>query len=461
MEKSIWKVSDPIFESDKLNPQLKFAYWEGHRNFIYDFLNLVKPQHILELGSQYGCSLFAMAQSVKDHELDCTIDAVDFWKGNIGAPDIGERVFSLVKETKESFYSGVKLNLHQMGFDDARSQFSAESVDLIHIDGGHRYEDVDHDFNLWLPTLKNNGIVLFHDVYSAIDQGSCNHWEYIKEHYDVFFDFPHSCGLGILFPKGDFWYQRLVELGFFPHIHDVYLFKAKANYLQERFDELAELYEQRYHGIEQQSEMIAERDRTITEQKELLDARYVAIQKQSEMIVERDEEIESQKAMAEERYNAIQKQSEMIAERDREIEAQKAMVEERYSAIQRQSEMIAERDREIEAQKAMAEERYSAIQKQSEMIAERDREIEAQKAMVEERYAAIQAQSKMIDDRDHLIQAQVAKINKMEKLLHLKQEEIEEKTKQIKLCGEELEIAKDELHDLKAHYWKIKKPSLK
>ena len=433
MEKNIWKVSDPIFESDKLNSQLKFAYWEGHRNFIYDFLNFMKPQHILELGSQYGCSLFAMAQSIKDHELECTIDAVDFWNGDIGAPDTGEKVFSMVEETKERFYSEVKLNLHRMGFDDARPQFSAESVDLIHIDGGHRYEDVDHDFNLWLPTLKDNGIIMFHDVYSTIDQGSCDHWQYIKEHYDVFFDFPHSCGLGILFPKGDFWYKKLVELEFFPYIHDVYIFKAKANYLQERFDELAGLYEQRYHGIEQQSNMINERDRTIAAQKKMLD----------------------------ERYAAIQDQSKMIAERDEEIEAQKAMVEERYKAIQKQSEMIAERDAEIEAQRAMVEERYKAIQKQSEMIAERDKEISAQKAVVEDRYMAIQEQSRMIEDRDRLIQTQAAEIKKMEERLQVQRKEIEEKAQQIKLNHEELKKMQDELHDLKTHYWKIKKPSLK
>jgi len=49
----------------------------------------------------------------------------------------------------------------------------------------------------------------------------------------------------------------------------------------------------------------------------------------------------------EERYIAIQEQSQMIAERDETIETQAKMLEERYAAIQEQSQMIAERDRVI------------------------------------------------------------------------------------------------------------------
>ena len=489
MAKGVWKISDPTFESDKLNPQLKFAYWEGHRNFIYDFLNFVKPQRILELGSQYGCSLFAMAQSVKDHQLESEIKAVDFWKGDIGAPDAGEKVFSMVQKTVQKYYREVPIKLYQMGFDDARPDFQPESVDLIHIDGGHRYEDVDHDFNMWLPTLRKNGVILFHDVYSTIDRGSCDHWQFIKQHFDVLFDFPHSCGLGVLFPKGDFWYQKLIEADFFPYIHDVYIFKARANYVQERFDELAGLYEQRYQGIEQQSKLIKERDETIAAQgkmleerydviqqqskmiadrdaaiqaqKTMLEERYAAIQQQSEMIAERDAAIQAQKVMVEDRYAAIQKQSKMIAERDEEIQAQKTMLEERYAAIQQQSEMIADRDAAIQAQKTMVEDRYAAIQKQSEMIAERDKEIQAQKTMLEERYAAIQQQSEMIAERDAEIQAQKITLEDLSKLLQKKNDELAEQGRQLALQDEELRTTKRELEHLKNHYWKIKKPSIR
>ena len=405
MKKDAWTISNPTFESDRLNPQLKFAYWEGHRNFIYDFLSFVKPERIVELGSQYGCSLFAMAQSIKDYQLKSEINAIDFWKGDIGAPDRGEKIFSLVNDTVQKYYANIQINLFQMGFDEARPKFQDESIDIIHIDGGHRFEDVDHDFRLWMPTLRKNGIILFHDTYSTIDQGSCDHWKYIKEHYDVWFDFPHSCGLGVLFPKGDYWYRKLNEVGFFPYIRETYLYKAKANYVQERFDELAALYEKRYQSIEQQSEMIDERDKTIASQGKLL--------------------------------------------------------AERYTAIQEQTEMIENRDKEIKAQKKLVEERYSAIQKQSRMIQERDKEIEAQRAMVEERYSAIQNQSKMIDERDETIRNQEIKIENMDMLLRDKQNQIEQRDKKIQEKELELTRISSELDYLQTHYWKIKKPLVK
>lgn len=263
MTNSSWEVSTPVYESDQLNPQLRFAYWEGHRDFAYDLIKLVKPKTIVELGSQYGCSLFAFCQSAKDNAVDCSIHAVDLWSGDIGAPDTGEEVLALVQKTQNQYYADIDLHLYPMLFEKAAPLFPEESIDILHIDGGHRFEDVDADFNTWLPKLKENGIILFHDVYSTIDSGSCEHWQYIRGQYETYFDFPHSCGLGVLFPKGDFWYRRLEELGFFPHIKNEYQYRAQYNYTKARFDELAGLYEERYAAIQRQSAMIDERDRII------------------------------------------------------------------------------------------------------------------------------------------------------------------------------------------------------
>ncbi len=405
-----WNISDPLFESDILNPQLKFAYWEGHRNFVYDFLNFVKPERILELGSQYGCSLFAMAQAVKDYDLKSDIHAVDFWKGDIGAPDSGEKIFSMVKETAQKYYKDVNITLHQMSFDDARIKFKEESIDIIHIDGGHRYEDVDHDFNKWFATLRKNGIILFHDVYSNIDQGSCDHWKYIKQCFDVYFDFTHSCGLGVLFPKGDYWYQKLKEADFFPYVHDIYLYKAQYIYTKARFDELAGLYEERYREIEKQSKMISDRDQAITSQAKMIDDRDKEIEVQTKMIEDRDEEVALQAKMIDDRDVAIESQARMIDDRDQTILSQTKMIEDRDAIIEVQTKMIEDRDAAIEEQTKMIKDRDAAIEAQTKMIKDRDEAIEAQTKMIEDRDAAIEAQTRMIEDRDAAIAAQTKMI---------------------------------------------------
>nr|WP_315036124.1 class I SAM-dependent methyltransferase [uncultured Lachnoanaerobaculum sp.] len=398
-----WTITEPKFESDLINPQLKFAYWEGHRDFVYDLINFVKPKLITELGSQYGCSLFTFCQSVKDNNLDTKIRAVDMWSGDIGAPDTGEEVFALVNKIKDTYFSNLDIKLYQMRFDDALPDFEDGSIDILHIDGGHTFEDVDHDLKTWLPKLSEDGIILFHDVYSDIDDGSCVHWRETKKKYSNFFDFEHSCGLGILFPKSDKWYNRIKESGFFELYKDVYFYRSKYKYVQNRFEELSGLYEERYKAIENQSEMIRERDDQIKGTEKLAIERLQAIENQSEMIRERDEKIVATEKLAVERLQAIENQSEMIRERDEKIVATEKLAVERLQAIDNQSEMIKARDERIEATEKLATERLKAIDEQSAMIADRDERIKFAENLAVERLEAINEQSDMIRERDEQI----------------------------------------------------------
>ena len=381
-----WVVSDPRYDADQLNPKLKFAYWEGHRDFAYDLLQFVRPERLVELGSQYGCSLFTFCQAVRDFKLNTEINAVDLWSGDIGAEITGEEVYALVQKTAATYYPEVNLHLFQMCFDDARPNFADNSIDILHIDGGHTFEDVEHDFTTWLPKLKENGIVLFHDVYSPIDQGSCDHWEKTKKEYDCYFDFTHSCGLGVLFPKGRYWYDKLEAAGFFKYYKDLYFYRSKYKYTQERFDELKGLYEERYRAIEQQSKMIDERDERIA-----ADERLVA---------EKDAAIASQTKMIEERDARIAADEKLVAEKDAAIASQTKLIEERNATIESQNKLIAERDERIAADEKLVAEKDLAIANQAKMIDERDVRIAADEKLIEEKEAAIISQAKLIDERD-------------------------------------------------------------
>lgn len=377
-----WVVSDPRYDADQLNPKLKFAYWEGHRDFAYDLLQFVRPERLVELGSQYGCSLFTFCQAVRDFKLNTEINAVDMWSGDIGAEITGEEVYALVQKTAATYYPEVNLHLFQMCFDDARPNFADNSIDILHIDGGHTFEDVEHDFTTWLPKLKENGIVLFHDVYSPIDQGSCDHWEKTKKEYDCYFDFTHSCGLGILFPKGRYWYDKLEEAGFFKYYKDLYFYRSKYKYTQERFDELKGLYEERYRAIEQQSKMIDERDARIA-----ADERLVA---------EKDAAIASQTKMIEERDARIAADEKLVAEKDAAIASQTKLIEERNATIESQNKLIAERDERIAADEKLVAEKDAAIEAQAKLIDERDRSLNEAHKIAEERLGIVQQQGNII-----------------------------------------------------------------
>ena len=363
-----WVVSDPSYDADQLNPKLKFAYWEGHRDFAYDLLHFVRPARLVELGSQYGCSLFTFCQAVRDFKLNTEINAVDMWSGDIGAEMSGEEVYALVQKTAATYYPEVKLHLFQMRFDQALPDFADESIDILHIDGGHTFEDVERDFTTWLPKLKENGIVLFHDVYSPIDQGSCDHWEKTKKEYDCYFDFTHSCGLGILFPKGRYWYDRLEEAGFFKYYKDLYFYRSKYKYTQERFDELKGLYEERYRAIEHQSKMIDERDARIAADEKLVVEKDAAIANQSKMIDERDARIAADEKLVAEKDAAIANQAKMIDERDARIAADEKLVAEKDAAIAEQTRLIDERDKSLADAHKIAEERLGIVQQQGNII---------------------------------------------------------------------------------------------
>ena len=395
-----WVVSDPSYDADQLNPKLKFAYWEGHRDFAYDLLHFVRPARLVELGSQYGCSLFTFCQAVRDFKLNTEINAVDMWSGDIGAEITGEEVYALVQKTAATYYPEVKLHLFQMRFDQALPDFANESIDILHIDGGHTFEDVERDFTTWLPKLKENGIVLFHDVYSPIDQGSCDHWEKTKKEYDCHFDFTHSCGLGVLFPKGRYWYDKLEAAGFFKYYKDLYFYRSKYKYTQARFDELKGLYEERYQAIERQSKMIDERDARIAADEKLVAEKDAAIEQQSKMIDERDARIAADEKLVAEKDAAIEQQSKMIDERDVRIAADEKLVAEKDAAIASQAKMIDERDARIAADEKLIAEKDAAIASQAKMIDVRDARIAADEKLVAEKDAAIEAQAKLIDERD-------------------------------------------------------------
>ena len=223
-----WHINNTVFESDNINSGLKVSPWVGHRQFAYDLIEFIKPGRVVELGTHYGCSFFSFLQCCKDHNLNSEIIAIDSWEGDEQAGFYGEEVLDTVKKTINEYFKNQNGHLIRKYFQDACLDIEDNSIDILHIDGLHTYDAVSRDFQQWLPKLKENGIILFHDVASKLGYGTNKFWNEIREQYPFHFTFEHSWGLGVLFPKGSEHYKELMEQNFEDKI---LIYKYLAEYL--------------------------------------------------------------------------------------------------------------------------------------------------------------------------------------------------------------------------------------
>jgi predicted O-methyltransferase YrrM len=83
----------------------------------------------------------------------------------------------------------------RMTFDEARYKVP-DQIDLLHIDGLHTWEAVNHDFEMYGPLVRPGGLVLFHDV-NADFEGMRRFWRMVSGRY-VNHMVPYSSGLGII-----------------------------------------------------------------------------------------------------------------------------------------------------------------------------------------------------------------------------------------------------------------------
>jgi hypothetical protein len=194
--------------SDKLNDWLSFvslwmpqhivtSAWHEHGPFAFWLLQATRPTKLVELGTHEGYSYLAFCQAIQRLGLDTTCYAVDTWQGDEHAGFYGEEVFTSLQRYHNEHYSGFS-QLIRTTFDDAAAYFPNGSIDLLHIDGRHSYEDVKHDFTTWAPKLSDRAIVLFHDV--NVRERNFGVWKFWQElrHLHPSFEFEHGYGLGIL-----------------------------------------------------------------------------------------------------------------------------------------------------------------------------------------------------------------------------------------------------------------------
>ena len=381
-----FRYYSPKFEADEYNPGLlRYLPWAGHRAFAYDYVRNERPSCIVELGSYYGCSAFAFLQAMKDGGIAGSFYAVDTWEGDsFTKNDYREDIYGQYKEIQDTCFSDWDFSFEKdssdkelqkgdtvsdkgahmlrMTFDEAVRLFEDDSIDLLHIDGSHLYEDVKHDFLTWKNKVKKDGVIFFHDiseeeVFGKV-MGSHVFWKELVSQYPLTLEFPFSLGLGVLcFDEEK--YQRLRENISIDH------YQMLANHAD---DQNREVIRENFFKIRDLTEY---RDSLIS-QVELLNteiARYgETVRGKEDYIAELQQDIATLNAALGEKDKYIgelqgnlKKYASTAAGKDAYIDS----LEERIERLEKSPGKLEERVRELEGQKSDLEEAVSQYEKNS------------------------------------------------------------------------------------------------
>ncbi|WP_210465439.1 class I SAM-dependent methyltransferase [Rufibacter roseolus] len=173
--------------------------WHKHSPFVFWLLARLKPKCIVELGVHNGFSFFVFCQYALDRLRagKCMCYAIDHWQGDEHAGIYDTDIFQKFIQHQGQYLEVSKVI--KSTFREGLSYFEDESIDLLHIDGRHYYDDVKEDFNDWKRKLKKDAIVLFHDT-QVFDSGFGVHqfWAEVHKEFSLVFEFLHGHGLGVL-----------------------------------------------------------------------------------------------------------------------------------------------------------------------------------------------------------------------------------------------------------------------
>ena len=203
--------------------------WIEHIPFAFLIVSLLKPKLIVELGVYSGNSYNAFCQAAEKLRLKTKCYGIDNWTGDQHVGNYSPMVFEDLKKYQDDNYLDFS-TLIKSEFDNAIDLFDDKSIDLLHIDGCHKYEDVKHDYESWLPKISNNGVILLHDTSERRDDyGVWKLWNEIRN-LSPSYEFIFGHGLGIIYLKQN---NNPILLNFIKEVND-------NNYIPNLFSILGE-----------------------------------------------------------------------------------------------------------------------------------------------------------------------------------------------------------------------------
>jgi cephalosporin hydroxylase len=122
---------------------------------LLDLINKrkINPEVICEIGTANGGTNLFLASSIPSVKTVLGIDLYVKNKNKI-------RFFLTGKETH--FFNGSSYSPNMIN--QVKKQLNGRKIDILFIDGDHRYLGVKNDFELYRPMVRKGGLICFHDI---------------------------------------------------------------------------------------------------------------------------------------------------------------------------------------------------------------------------------------------------------------------------------------------------------
>ena len=175
--------------------------WGGHRTFAEFLVSQYTDPTIVELGVDLGFSTFVFANALNN--TNGKIFGIDLFLGDehTGPRDTYDIVINQINS-----HNLKNIEIIVGDFTEISKKWE-KPIDILHIDGLHTYDAVKNDFNNWSKYLKEDGIIIMHDV--SIPYFGVKH--FFKEiNFGFKLYFIHSAGLGVC-TKNKILYDRILE----------------------------------------------------------------------------------------------------------------------------------------------------------------------------------------------------------------------------------------------------------
>ena len=163
--------------------------WKENCDFAVWLINEVQPEVTLDLGVDWGHSTMSWGSPGVG-----TVYGIDIWTPN-NYSTVGHNYEEFVNSFKEFYKQGLN-NIILIKGDHRDVEATWEKkIDIMHFDILHDYEGVKSEYELWSKHLRDQGVVLFHDLISFPDGVG----RFFKEDLNIpRISFNNQYGLGVM-----------------------------------------------------------------------------------------------------------------------------------------------------------------------------------------------------------------------------------------------------------------------